>query len=229
MVTEQNLSAIALDNVTAYRLVNSKFPPIALFDEVANAEDFEIIYELQALTNPRLAAQAGNLALIEKEEIPFGIRGCSYATAAFTHVNQNGGRFNTPNFGVFYAASNVQTALDEVKYHQQKYFQGVPEMKYERLVFRVLQCQFSSVKCSDITGYGFDHAYYHPTDYSESQAYAMMLKLKGFDGVQYDSVRNQGGICWGLFTPRIISDVIQTQHYEMVYNGKFISSVSPIG
>lgn len=227
MVITQKIIPLALNNVTAYRLVNSKFPPIALFDQVAKPADFEIIYELQALTNPRIAAEVGNLAMIDKEEIPFGIRGCSYAT--FTHVNQNGGRFNTANFGVFYAASNIQTALEEVKYHQENYFKNTPELKYERFVFRVLQCQFSSVMCSNISGLGFDHPYYNPTDYSESQAYAIELKRAGFDCIQYDSVRNKGEICWGLFTPKIISDVIQTMHYEIIYNGTRITSATQIG
>ena len=34
--------------VQAYRLVNSKFPPIALFDDVADAEDFDALYQIQA-------------------------------------------------------------------------------------------------------------------------------------------------------------------------------------
>ena len=46
-----NLSQLAdLNNelLQAYRLVNSKFPPIALFDDVANPDEFEALYQIQA-------------------------------------------------------------------------------------------------------------------------------------------------------------------------------------
>lgn len=45
----------------AYRIVNSSFPPIALFEDVLDPEDLEIAYALEALTNDRLIAQAGVL------------------------------------------------------------------------------------------------------------------------------------------------------------------------
>src|SRR5258705_221801 len=83
----------------AYRLVNSKFPPIALFDDVADADEFELLFEIQALTNPRLKNEVGQLELIARSEIPFGIAGCSYAIAPFTHVNPAGSRFSDGSFG----------------------------------------------------------------------------------------------------------------------------------
>ena len=57
--------------IKSYRLVNSKFPPIALFDDVASDEEFDALYALQALTNPRLQNEVGNLNLIPRSEIPF--------------------------------------------------------------------------------------------------------------------------------------------------------------
>lgn len=87
MVRLDSLATAAGEPLQAYRLVNSKFPPIHLFDDVADAEDFDALYQLQALTNPRLQNEVGRLELIAREEIPFGIPGCSYATAPFTHVN----------------------------------------------------------------------------------------------------------------------------------------------
>ncbi|MCP4475568.1 MAG: hypothetical protein GY821_13590 [Gammaproteobacteria bacterium] len=39
---------------SCYRLIPSKFPPIALFEDVANPRDFEALYAVQRLTNPRI-------------------------------------------------------------------------------------------------------------------------------------------------------------------------------
>ena len=60
----QELPLLAGEELQAYRLVNSKFPPIALFDDVADAADFEVLYQLQEMTNPRLQNEVGRLELI---------------------------------------------------------------------------------------------------------------------------------------------------------------------
>ena len=42
----------------------------------ADADEFDMLYQLQALTNPRLHNETGRLELIPRSEIPFGIPGC---------------------------------------------------------------------------------------------------------------------------------------------------------
>ncbi|GAB7528437.1 hypothetical protein PS3A_08450 [Pseudomonas sp. 3A(2025)] len=106
----------------AHRLVNSRFPPIDLFNDVADAAEFEALYQIQALTNPRVLNEVGRIELIALQEISFAIAGCSYATAPFTHVNPAGSRFSNGSFGVLYLADEVQTAVAEVRYHQQNYY-----------------------------------------------------------------------------------------------------------
>ncbi len=98
-------------SIKSYRLVNSKFPPIALFDDVANADEFDILYQVQALTNPRLQNEVGVIKLIALSEIPFGITGCSYATAPFTHLNPDGSRFGDGSFGMLYLADTIWIRL----------------------------------------------------------------------------------------------------------------------
>ena len=77
MVVPKRLPVRPPAKLQAYRLVNSKFPPIELFDDVADADEFDMLYQLQALTNPRLHNETGRLELIPRGEIPFGIPGCS--------------------------------------------------------------------------------------------------------------------------------------------------------
>src|SRR5690625_2295205 len=124
-----------LDNKAAqgYRLINSKFPPIYLFDDVASPEEFELLYELQARTNPRLQNEVGRLELIAIQDIPFGIPGCAYATAPFTHINPYGSRFSSGQFGILYIADTMETAIAEVKYNPQRYWQNVEQLNFERI------------------------------------------------------------------------------------------------
>ncbi|UZJ46035.1 RES family NAD+ phosphorylase [Marinimicrobium sp. C6131] len=216
-----------VEQLASYRLISSRFPPITLFEDVADADDFEALYQLQALTNPRLLAEAGDLGLIPRDEIPFGIRGCSYAVAPFTHVNPDGSRFSDGAFGVLYLAESMATAIAEVRYHKQRYLSRVEGLRYDRLVFRALMCGFSETLL-DLTRLPPQHAIYDPEDYSASHALGVAARQRGTKGLIYHSVRNPGAICWALFTPRGVKSMVQSAHYEMIWDGEEISSVHRI-
>lgn len=227
MVTLDLLPALAGEPVQAYRLVNSKFPPIDLFDDVADAREFEALYQIQALTNPRLRNELGQLEMIARSEIPFGIPGCSYATAPFTHVNPAGSRFSDGSFGVLYLAASMETALAEVQHHQSLYWSNVHGLNYERFVFRGLSCSFVDAAMKDAATVAMNDAIYAPDDYASSQRLGKAVKLAGCPGLRYRSVRLQGNHCWALMTPRPVLSIIQTAHYEMIWNGQ-ITGVNQI-
>lgn len=228
MVAPAELPEQATAQLQAYRLVNSKFPPIALFDDVADAAEFDTLYQLQALTNPRLHNEAGRLELIPRSEIPFGIPGCSYATAPFTHVNPAGSRFSNGTYGVLYLASTMDTALAEVRHHQDRYWSNVDGLSYERFVFRGLSCQFNEAGMRDATSVPMTDHLYDPDDYSHGHRIGRLLKDAGCPGLRYRSVRKAGQDCWALMTPKPVLSIVQTAHYEMIWNGR-ISSVSAVG
>lgn len=229
MVDIDQLPVLPGKEVKSYRLVNSKFPPISLFDDVANAAEFESLYALQALTNPRLKNEVGDLQLIPRADIPFGISGCSYATAPFTHVNPDGSRFSDGTFGVLYLADKMETALAEVKYHQQTYWSNVPDLNYERFVFRGLVCQFNQVNVKDGLTIPVSNAIYAPKDYTSSRALGQAIKTQKGAGIQYHSVRRANSVCWGLMTPLHVTSIQQAAHYEMVWNGSItgVNKLSP--
>ncbi|SDI49798.1 RES family NAD+ phosphorylase [Pseudomonas panipatensis] len=223
MVTLGSLASLDGEELQAYRLVNSKFPPIDLFDDVADAADFEALYQLQALTNPRLLNEVGRLELIAREEIPFGIPGCSYATAPFTHVNADGSRFSDGSFGVLYLADGMDTAIAEVRYHQERYWSNVAGLNYERFVFRGLTCRFSDAGMRDATALPLSDPIYAPDDYAAAQRLGRDLKRAACPGLRYNSVRSPGNHCWALMTPRPVTSIIQAAHYEMIWSGQIIS------
>lgn len=222
------LPVLELRDQVGYRLVNSKFPPIALFDDVADEKEFEDLYYLQSLVNPRVQTEVGNLNLIPREEIPFGIPGCSYAMAPFTHVNPEGSRFSNGQFGVLYLAENYATALAEIQYHQSCYWQKVDGLKYDRMTFRGLVGRFNAGPVQDLTQLEASHPVYDPQSYVASSALGVALKKRGSAGVQYCSVRSQGHRCWGLFTPRGVKSLKQGTHFEMIWDGARISAVNKI-
>ncbi|APD91961.1 hypothetical protein BM525_18945 (plasmid) [Alteromonas mediterranea] len=219
MVAE--LPNVELDNQSSFRLVNSKFPTITLFDDVIDAEDFDTAYALQALTNPRILNQLGDLNLLPKEEIPFGINGVNYATAPFTHVNKDGSRFSDGSFGMLYLADTVETAIAETRYHQEKYFRNIKDLNYDTVDMRCLSVKFSACLC-DASGV---EEYHHPDDYSAARLLGASVMKRNYPGVQYSSVRNEGATCWGLMSPRYVSSAVQTQHFEFMFDGERITKV----
>ena len=138
-------------NQIAYRLIPSKYPPKSLFDDVASHEEFEVLFAIQELTNPRVRNEVGTLNRVPAVERPYGIRGCNYALGPFVHINPSGSRFSAGNFGVYYAADEVQTAIAETRFHQEKYYSLVVGLKYDRFTMRCLKTQFSAT-LRDIRG-----------------------------------------------------------------------------
>lgn len=225
-MVKKDLPVLSGEKQVGQRLVNSRFPPISLFEDVANPEEFDALYRLQALTNPRIQTEVGNLELVRREEIPFGISGCSYATAPFTHVNPEGSRFSDGSYGILYIAENSETALLEVEYHQRKYWAGVHGLHYDRFVFRNLKVSFGNAGFIDASSLAPDHPIYDADSYQASRELGQKLKKSGVPGLCYHSVRNPGNLCWGTYTPSVVTGIIQTSHYEMVWSGQDISSVS---
>lgn len=219
----QDLPLLAGEKLQAHRLVNSKFPPIALFDDVADAADFELLYQLQEMTNPRLQNEIGRLELIPREQIPFGIPGCSYATAPFTHVNPAGSRFSNGEFGVLYLADRMDTAIAEVRHHQQLYWSNVPALNYERFVFRGLACNFADAGMRDASVLSLADPVHDPDDYSHARLLGSEARRAACPGLRYNSVRSPGNLCWALLTPRPVTSIIQAAHYEMIWSGQIVS------
>ncbi len=217
-----SIPQVAFLNQTAFRLIPSKYPPKSLFDDVANHEEFEILFAIQELTNPRIRNEVGNLNRVPADERPYGIRGCNYALGPFVHLNPAGSRFSKGDFGVYYAAEDVQTAIAETRHHQQNYFSGILGLKFDRLSMRCLKTQFSAT-LRDIRGdYFKGHEYYNKDNYSVSQSLGDAIKDKGESGIAYISVRLSDKTCYALFSPSVIKDIIQTTHYEYIWDGEKI-------
>ena len=88
----------------ARRIVRSLYPPIDLFDDIADPADWPLLIAAEQKTNPRLMETIGNLDLV-----PLGRRvagaGASYLMAPFTHASPDRpGRFHDGTFGVLYVA-----------------------------------------------------------------------------------------------------------------------------
>ena len=205
------------------------FPPVALFEEVAEPEDFDAIAALRARTDPGISAQIAFAAQIPRKDLALG-PGAGYVMAPFVFVSPEGTRFGPPAmtssaFGVFYAARDEATAIAEVKHHRTRFLREI-RAPAQDLDFEVLN--------SEIKGSGFYDIreqqkkfgdVYSPRDYSSSQELAIDLKARDADGIVYDSVRREGGECVAVFRPRCVSRCRPVKHLSLRWDGDSITAV----
>mgnify|MGYP003694332483 CR=1 FL=1 len=86
----------------SYRLIPSRYPTVGLYDAIADAADLEAVFAIEALANPRLRDELGELQLVPPDERVSG-PGATPVMAAFTHLNPEGSRFSDGSYGVYYA------------------------------------------------------------------------------------------------------------------------------
>lgn len=72
-----------------YRIVPSRFPPVGLFDAVADPDDLEAVFQIEAMTNDRLRDEVGEISLVLPEDRVSG-PGTTPIMAAFTHLKPDG-------------------------------------------------------------------------------------------------------------------------------------------
>lgn len=206
-----------------YRIIPSRFPPIQLFERVADPGDLEAVFAVEALTNTRIREEVGELQLVAPEDRVSGA-GSSWILAPFTHVSAPGGRFSTPEFGAYYASRKLETAIEETKYHRARFmaYTGEPPMEID---MRVLRANLSG-RLHDVRGLEHSHPeLYDGTDYTASQALARRLRAVNSWGILYDSVRHAGGECAAVLRPRALARCRQAQHLSYAWDGASITHV----
>lgn len=208
-----------LDWAKSFRLVPSCFPPIQLFETVADPADLDVVFAIEAMGNPRLRDQVGDLLLVAPDQRISG-PDTSPIMAAFTHLNPEGSRFSDGSYGVYYAADRRETAIAEVAYHRARFLAATHEPPIE-VDLRCYQVRVRAPLC-DVRG---GHEKLHdPASYAASQAFALVLRQEGCAGIVYDSVRKPGAECVALFTPKAtVPPAIQTAHITLCWDGECIS------
>lgn len=205
---------------SSWRLVPSRFPPVTIYDRVADQADFEIIYEIESMTNDRLRVELGEINLVPENERQFG-PGTTPIMAAFTHLNPEGSRFSDGNYGVYYAANDIPTALAETKYHRERFLSRTNEKPIE-IDMRSYKSEIEA-DLHDIRGKQTALPdVYSESSYAASQELARDLRNKGSAGIVYDSVRHPTGECVALFRANIPKPVEQGSHYCFRWDGRNI-------
>lgn len=206
-----------------HRLINSSYPPIDLFEDIADPRDWDLLCSAESKTNPRLSESVGNLDLVSAERRVSGA-GASYVMAPFTHISPDWqGRFHNGTYGAYYAANSFETALFEIIHHRQIFFAATNEeagwiTDQRELIGKI------DADLVDIRGDGYADLL-EPDNYHESQLFSSQVKNAGENGIVYPSVRHNGGECFVAFYPDVMTIPKQGQHLSLFWNGERIDKL----
>ncbi len=207
----------------ACRIVPTRYPSITLFDRVADADDFDALYALEAMTNERVRDELGQIERVPRDQRLFGA-GSGPIMAAFTHVNVMGSRFSDGRHGVFYAARERLTAVAETRHHH-GIFLAATKQPAMHLPMRLYHVAIDA-RLHDLRPVGaVADAVHDPDDYSAARALGHTLHAAGSAGVAYRSVRRPGGQCAGLFRPRGASACLHAAVLLYAWDGAAFTDV----
>ena len=206
----------------AYRILPSRYPPIQLFERLSDDPSaWEMLAEIESLTNPRVRDEIGEIHLVPVEERVSG-PGASWVMAAFSHVNRRGSRFSDGSYGVYYAARELATAIAETVHHLGLFYAATADPPHAEDM-RVLSGRIDG-RFHDLRGAGERFAAcLGPDDYTASQALGRQLRAAGGNGIVYPSVRRARGQCLGAFRPKAVGLPVQGRHLQYHWDGTRIS------
>lgn len=206
--------------IGARRIIRSLYPPIDLFDDIADPEDWPLLIAAEQKTNPRLMETIGSL-----DQVPAARRvsgpGASYVMAPLTHASPDRpGRFHDGHFGALYVARAFETALIETVHHHAAFMARTREAPGWTSQFRELVLDLDAL-LQDVRG--GDPAWgpaLDPDSYAASHALAGQLRAQGSEGIAYPSIRFPEGECAALFYPDRVSMPVQGRHLDYHWDGE---------
>lgn len=211
-------------DLPVFRIILSRYPQIDLFERVASPEDWNVLYEVESLTNPRLRDEVGEIRLVAQEDRVYG-NGASWIMAAFTHPpGGRGGRFNH-DFGIYYCAADEAVAIAESSFHRARFLRE-SRIEHTTQEMRVIRAHLGAVTLHDVRHLIGD-AIYSPNDYTSAQQLGLALRAVNSFGVHYQSVRADGE-CFGVMRPKALSDAIHLRYLRYHFDQDKIVAIESL-
>ena len=217
----KNIPLCDIDWRPSYRLIPSRYPTVGLYDRVADPSDLDVVFAIEALTNPRIRDEIGQLQLVSPDERVSGA-GSTMVMAAFTHLNVEGSRFSDGSYGVYYAAQALETAVAEVSHHRGLFLARTAEPAIDvdlRVIAANVEAELHDLRTLGKRG----AALLDPNDYGAPQVLGKQLREAGSRGVVFPSVRHAGGSCVGVFRPKALRQARPGAHIALHWDGSRIT------
>jgi RES domain-containing protein len=192
-----------------HRLIPAKYAEKSVLEKLQL--DLQVIHdlsELDAVTNERKIAEAGNSPSIGPQELLYGVPEAHIINAAFTHAGPDGGRFNNRGRGAWYAGEHLVTAQAEVAFHRERFLADSRITEPIVSEYQDFLADFSG-KFHELDS-NERKACLQPDPvphcYAPGQALAASLLSIGSNGILYPSVRVSGETCIACFRPALVNN-----------------------
>ena len=216
-----------VDWPVSHRIIRTIYPPVWLFEDIADPADWDLIAAAEAKTNPRVRDEIGSLALVPPERRLSGPT-ASWVMGPFTHVSPDRrSRFSDGSYGVWYCGDRFEVALMETAHHFERFMARTAEppadAQYRELVAGI------AGTLHDLRATGHDECL-APDDWTASEALAATLRGGGSDGIVYPSVRYPAGQAAALFWPDLVRlPVVQGRTLQYHWDGERMSRYFVVG
>ena len=210
--------------IGARRIVRHLYPPIPLFEDIADPADWELLVSAAQKTDSQLAATIGAIDLVPPARRVFG-EGATFLMAPFTHVSPDRpSRFTRGRYGVLYVARDFQTAVLETMYHHARFMARTNEEpgwtgQFLELILDVRAVLHDLRGGSPAVAPALD-----PVDYAPAQDLGEILRDHGSEGALYPSLRDPQGECVGLFYPDLASIPVQGRKLAYRWDGRKVDA-----
>ena len=205
--------------IPGYRIIRTVYPPVDLFEDIADPADWELLVSAEAKLNPRIRDEVGNLALVPVARRIHGPT-ASIVMGAFTHVSPDRpSRFSDGSYGVWYCGDRVEVALAETAHHFQRFMRATQEPPADA-DWRLLTCPVSGqLAIAPDECLAAD-------DWTPGQALGRTVRTAGSDGVLYRSVRYPPGQAAAIFWPDCLTlPITQNQQFRYRWDGARMTHV----
>ena len=200
------------------RLIRALYPPVPLFEDIADPADWELIAAAEAKTDPRVRDAIGAVHLVPPGRRVAG-PGASWAMAPYCHVSRDRpSRCSDGRYGVYYAGDRFEVALAETVFHFERFMAATNEepvtADYRELVGR-LDADLHDLRDAVAFAPVLD-----PEDYTAAQSLARDLRSNhASNGVVYASVRYPSGQAVAVFWPDVAGIPVVGRHLCYRWNG----------
>ena len=191
-----------------------------LADSAAELSD---LLAVAAITDPVARVAAGNLAAIAPAEQYSGPL-VDIAMRPFLLIGDS--RFSDgKSFGILYAADNERTGLLESAYHQAIRLRAANAPRGAIALMQAYELNITAllVDARRANDPSIDARIYDADSYAVSQPYGRSVRDAGNAGLLYESVRQPGAECVGLFRGNVVSTVTRLDRWVYYFDGNEIS------
>lgn len=203
-----------------HRVIHSKYPPKNLFD--ADDAINSLLGEVESLTNERIVNWRD---FVLPEDARFG-NGWGAVMGSFCYPRL--GRFSTERAGAYYCSDKIAVAIAEWCHHTARYWQEFGFDAEVSATVRSYTGHFTQ-PLLDVRGYPELHGHDATYQYKISNALANQARDAGAYGLLYNSVRHPGGVCAALLRPTATTQVTQSAHYVVIFNGHTFTDFAKLG